>query len=288
MIRSMIFAIILLLSALAISSVAAYFSIVGLTLIFSAAPKAIMVMGIALELGKLVTASFVYRWWPKLNNVMKYYFVSSVIILSIITSLGIFGYLSKSYISDSASIYKSEIQIKTKEEQLKIEQQRLDNLLKQQTQRDYVVRRLEKELADTQNRIFDLTSEIGTLKASKSELSTEIGPIRYIAELIYGDGQMDTIDKAVRIIIIAIMFVFDPLAILLIVAANMQIKSIRYTKPKKVGRRSKHLLELDKEDIFKIEEIAEKKEDKSLKDLKESKKGLGLLDKYHGIPKNTK
>ena len=284
----MIFAMILLLSALAISSVAAYFSIVGLTLIFSAAPKAIMVMGIALELGKLVAASFVYRWWHKLNSVMKYYFVSSVIILSIITSLGIFGYLSKSYISDSASIYKSEIQIKTKEEQLKIEQQRLDNLLKQQTQRDYVVRRLEKELADTQNKIFDLTSEIGTLKASKSELSTEIGPIRYIAELIYGDGQMDTIDKAVRIIIIAIMFVFDPLAILLIVAANMQIKSIRYTKPKKVDRKSKHLLELNKEDIFKIEEIAEKKEDKSLKDLKESKKGLGLLDKYHGIPKNTK
>lgn len=284
----MIFAMILLLSALAISSVAAYFSIVGLTLIFSAAPKAIMVMGIALELGKLVAASFVYRWWPKLNNVMRYYFVSSVIILSIITSLGIFGYLSKSYISDSASIYKSEIQIKTKGEQLKIEQQRLDNLLRQQTQRDYVVRRLEKELADTQNKIFDLTSEIGTLKASKSELSTEIGPIRYIAELIYGDGQMDTIDKAVRIIIIAIMFVFDPLAILLIVAANMQIKSIRYTTPKKVGRKSKHLLELDKEDIFKIEEIAEKKEDKSLKDLKESKKGLGILDKYHGIPKESK
>lgn len=284
----MIFAIILLLSALAISSVAAYFSIVGLTLIFSAAPQAIMVMGIALELGKLVAASFVYRWWHKLNGAMKYYFVSSVIILSIITSLGIFGYLSKSYISDSASIYKSEIQIKTKEEQLKIEQQRLDNLFKQQTQRDFVVRRLEKELSDTQNRIFDLTSEIGTLKASKSELSTEIGPIRYIAELIYGDGQMDTIDKAVRIIIISIMFVFDPLAILLIVAANMQIKSIRYTTPKKIGRKSKHLLELNKEDIFKIEEIADKKEDKSLKDLKESKKGLGLLDKYHGIPKESK
>lgn len=255
----MIFAIILLLSALTISSVAAYFSIVGLTLIFSAAPQAIMVMGISLELGKLVTASFVYRWWHKLNKVMKYYFIVSVVILSIITSLGIFGYLSKSYISDSVSIYKSEIQIKTKEEQLKIEQQRLDNLLKQQTQRDYVVRRLEKELADTQNKIFDLTSEIGTLKANKSELSTEIGPIRYIAELIYGDDKMDTIDKAVRIIIIAIMFVFDPLAILLIIAANMQLKSLRYTKPKKIGRFSKHILELNKDDIFKIEEFADKK-----------------------------
>jgi hypothetical protein len=253
----MIFALILLISALAISSVAAYFSIVGLALIFSAAPQAIMVMGISLELGKLVTASFVYRWWGKLNKILKYYFVSSVIILSVITSLGIFGYLSKSYISDSASIYKSEIQIKTKEEQLKIEQKRLDNLIKQQGQRDYIVRRLEKELAATQNKIFDLTSEIGELKSNKSELSTEIGPIRYIAELIYGDGQMDTIDKAVRIIIIALMLVFDPLAILLVIAANMQLKSIKRPRvtEKILSKKIKNMLQLSSDDVFRIEEI---------------------------------
>lgn len=282
----MIFAIILLFSALAISSVAAYFSIVGLTLIFSAAPQAIMVMGIALELGKLVTASFVYRWWHKLNSIMKYYFVASVVILSIITSLGIFGYLSKSYISDSASIYKTEIQIKTREDQLAIEKQRLENLLSQQNQRGYAVRRLERELAAVQDKIFTLTSEIGELKANKSELGTEIGPIRYIAELIYSDSGMDTIDKAVRIIIISIMFVFDPLAILLIVAANMQLKSIRSSKqkPKNIDKKMKHLVELNEEDIFNIEQIAEKK---SLKDLEGAKKGLGILDKYHGIPKEN-
>jgi hypothetical protein len=245
----MAFAIILLLTALAISSVAAYFSVVGLALIFSAAPTAIMIMGITLEIGKLVTASFVYRWWNRLNKVMKYYFVSSVVLLSIITSLGIFGYLSKSYISDSASIYKTEVQIKTKEEQLTIEKQRLDNLLKQQSQREGAVRRLERELTDTQNKIYQLTSEIGELRSQKSELGTEIGPIRYIAELIYGDGQMDTIDKAVRIIIISIMFVFDPLAILLIVAANMQLKSVK-TKPK--IRKFKDSIEINKDSIFKI------------------------------------
>jgi hypothetical protein len=245
----MIFAIILLITALAISSVAAYFSVVGLALIFSAAPTAIMIMGITLELGKLVTASFVYRWWNRLNKIMKYYFVSSVVLLSIITSLGIFGYLSKSYISDSASIYKTEVQIKTKEEQLTIEKQRLDNLLKQQGQREGAVRRLERELADTQNKIYQLTSEIGELRSQKSELGTEIGPIRYIAELIYGDGQMDTIDKAVRIIIISIMFVFDPLAILLVVAANMQLKSVK-TKPK--VRKLKDSIEINKDSIFKI------------------------------------
>lgn len=254
----MIFAFILLISALAISAVAAYFSIVGLTLIFSAAPQAIMVMGIALEVGKLVTASFLYRWWGKINSVMKYYFTASVVMLSIITSLGIFGYLSKSYISDSASIYKSEIQIKTKQEQLKIEQQRLDNLIKQQTQRDYVVRRLERELEATQNKIFDITAEIGTLKASKSELSVEIGPIRYIAELIYGDGQMDTIDKAVRIIIIALMLVFDPLAILLVIAANMQLKSLPKSRRKsKIEKWYEDLgvLKIDKNSVLDLSKI---------------------------------
>jgi hypothetical protein len=245
----MIFAIILLLSALAISTVAAYFSIVGLALIFSASPIAIMIMGVTLEIGKLVTASFLYKWWNRLNRLFKYYFTASVIILSIITSLGIFGYLSKAYISDSATIYKNEVQIKNKEDQLKVEQQRLDNLLKQQTQRDFAVRRIEREINETQNRILNITTEIGELKSQKSEIGTEIGPIRYIAELIYGDGQMDTIDKAVRLIILSLIFVFDPLAILLVIAANMQIKTVK-SKPK--IRRFKDSIEIDKDSIFKI------------------------------------
>jgi hypothetical protein len=281
----MIFAILLLLTALAISVVAAYFSIVGLTLIFSAAPIPIAVMGSVLELGKLVTASFLYRWWNKLNVLMRVYFFASVIILSVITSLGIFGYLSKSYISDSASIFASETQLKTKQELLEVEKTRLDNLLFQQSQRTYPNRRVERQIEASQTRIYELTTEIGKIKGEKNALSTEIGPIRYIAELIYDDGQLDTIDKAVRLIILALMFVFDPLAILLVVAANMQIKSLRFTKPKqKIDKKSKHLVELDKEDIFKIEEIAEKK---SLKDLEASKRGLSITDKYHGIPKEN-
>jgi len=281
----MIFAILLLLTALAISVVAAYFSIVGLTLIFSAAPIPIAVMGSVLELGKLVTASFLYRWWNKLNVMMRVYFFASVIILSVITSLGIFGYLSKSYISDSASIFASETQLKSKQELLAVEKTRLDNLLLQQSQRADPNRRVERQIDESQTRIYELTTEIGKIKGEKNALSTEIGPIRYIAELIYDDGQLDTIDKAVRLIILALMFVFDPLAILLVVAANMQIKSLRFTKPKqKIDKKSKHLVELDKEDIFKIEEIAEKK---SLKDLEASKRGLSITDKYHGIPKEN-
>ena len=125
----MIFAVILLLTALAISGIAGYFSIVGLAHIFSANVLPIVIMGSILEVGKLVTASFVYRQWNKINILMKTYFVISIIILSIITSLGIFGYLSKSYTSDSAGIYDSETQISTTKNLIDIERKRLDNLL---------------------------------------------------------------------------------------------------------------------------------------------------------------
>lgn len=243
----MIFVILLFFTALLISAIAAYFSIVGLTLIFSAAPIPIAIMGGALELGKLVTASFLYRSWHEINNAMRTYFIASVVILSIITSLGIFGYLSKSYISDSANIFANETILKTKQELLDIERQRLDNLLLQQKQRTDPNTRLERQINAVQTRIYELTTEIGGIKGQKNALGTEIGPIRYIAEFVYGDGNLDTIDKAVRLIIITIMFVFDPLAILLVIAANMQMNVHKRAGLIKITKDS---IELDKSAVF--------------------------------------
>jgi len=243
----MIFVILLFFTALLISLIAAYFSIVGLTLIFSAAPLPIAIMGGALELGKLVTASFVYRSWHEINNAMRTYFIVSVVVLSLITSLGIFGYLSKSYISDSANIFASETVLKTKQELLDIERQRLDNLLAQQKQRTDPNTRIEKQINQTQTKIYELTTEIGKIKGEKNALGTEIGPIRYIAELIYGKGDLETIDKAVRLIIITIMLVFDPLAILLVIAANMQMNIRKRAGLVKIMKDS---IELDKSAVF--------------------------------------
>jgi hypothetical protein len=245
----MIFAVILLLTALAISSIAGYFSIVGLAHIFSANPVPIIVMGCVLELGKLVTASFVYRQWEKINIVMKIYFVSSVVILSVITSLGIFGYLSKSYTSDSASIYDSETKIKTNKELLNIETERLKNLMLQQSQRENPNKRVETEIKFTQDKISTITKEIGEMQKEKNKQNSEIGPIRYISELIYHQNDLETIDKAVRLIIMTLMFVFDPLAILLVVAANMLLKA---EKRKNRSKSTKYSIEIDKNDVFNI------------------------------------
>ena len=235
----MIFAIILLLTALAISSIAGYFSIMGLAHIFSANPLPIIVMGCVLEIGKLVTASFVYRQWDKINFVLKTYFVASVVILSIVTSLGIFGYLSKSYTSDSASIYDNETRLSTTQNLIEIERKRLDNLLQQQAKRDLPNKRIELDIRESQNRISELIKEVGIVQKDKNKQNSEIGPIRYVSELVYQKNDMETIDRAVRLI----------LAILLVVAANMLLKAER-RKPK--ARFTKNSIEIDKSAVFNI------------------------------------
>lgn len=242
-----LFTYILLFTALAISAVAGYFSIVGLTLIFSAAVIPVAIMGIVLELGKLVTASFIYRMWHRVNGLMKTYFVLCVIVLSAITSLGIFGYLSKSYTSDSAVLYDSETKISTNKELLQVEKRRLDNLLTQLEKRDKGNSRIEKDIKQTQDRISSLTREIGELQKDKNKQNSEIGPIRYVSELFFNKNDLETIDRAVRIIIVILVFVFDPLAILLVVAANMMLK-----QPKNRTKKLKDSIEIDKNSVFTI------------------------------------
>lgn len=241
-----IFTYLLLLTALGISAVAGYFSIVGLTLIFSAAFWPIVIMGVVLEVGKLVTASFIYRMWLRVNWLMKSYFIISVVVLSAITSLGIFGYLSKSYTSDSAALYDSETKISTNKEILDVEKRRLDNLLIQLEKRDKGNSRIEKDIKQTQDRISNLTKEIGELQKEKNKQNSEIGPIRYITELFYNKNDLETIDKAVRMIIVVLVFVFDPLAILLVVAANMMLRQ----RPK--FRKLKNSIEIEKDAVFSI------------------------------------
>lgn len=241
-----LFTYLLLLTALGISAVAGYFSIVGLTLIFSAAFWPIVIMGVVLELGKLVTASFIYRMWTRVNWLMKTYFVISVVVLSAITSLGIFGYLSKSYTSDSVALYDSETKIATNKEILDVERRRLDNLLIQLEKRDKGNSRIEKDIKQTQDRISSLTKEIGELQKERNRQNSEIGPIRYITELFYDKNDLETIDKAVRMIIVILVFVFDPLAILLVVAANMMLRQ----RPR--FKKLKNSIEIEKDAVFSI------------------------------------
>ena len=366
----------LLFSALAVSAVAAYFSIVGLMAIFSGLPQSILAMGVVLEIAKLVTASWVYQYWKKTSLLMRSYMVSAVIILSVITSIGIFGFLSKAHLDQSAStgdavaqveriedlIQRENLRITTAEEQItriesggsldvseSIKQQeeirdtawdriqddvqyaenqiekireglesdlskkqseldalddivksytdqgttggvfsREDNVAKgieiresQKTERDRIALEMgelrgyaETQIAGYRNQIGEYRAsvqdtidganrEINRLReqgaddqASRDEqidtiqeridsayakideynvelfdkqsivrdIEKEVGPIKYVAQLLYGNSGAGAVDNAVTLIILLLVFVFDPLAIVLVLAANLSWK----------------------------------------------------------------
>lgn len=250
------FATILFASAFIISGVAEFYSIAGLVSIFSSQPIASIVMGAALGVGKLVAASWVYRNWNNASRILKYYFTTAVVILSIITSMGIFGYLSKAHLDQSVLIGSSADKTILIDEKIKTAKENIDANRKSLKQMDEAVdqimgrsadekgadkavsirrsqnkerTRLLSEIDTEQKTIARLNEEAAPLRAEVRKMEAEVGPIKYVAELVYGDSAEETIGKAVRLMIILIIFVFDPLAILLLIAANMEMKKSKET-----------------------------------------------------------
>ena len=374
--RSITFIIGLLFSALAVSAVAAYFSIVGLMAIFNGLPLSILWMGIVLEIAKLVTASWIYQYWSRVKFLMKTYMVTAVIVLSIITSIGIFGFLSKAHIEQSANtgdafaeVQRVEQLIDRQRNKIEVAEERIDRIeaggnldvtesIRQQEEiRDTAWERIQGDItyaeeqiesirssldtdiaqkqqelaeldaivasytnqgttggafnrtdnvakgievreqqepqralineqiqelrayaeqqiagyrnqitqyrADTQSTIDSANEEINRLRDQETssqdtkdaqidsiqatiddaytqieeynvtlfdkraivrDLEKEVGPIKYVAQLIYGDDSASSIDSAVLILILLLIFVFDPLAIVLVIAANLSLK----------------------------------------------------------------
>ena len=256
----MLFGILTLLVGLAISVVAAWYSIVGLMAIFAAAKIPIAIMGAVLEVGKLLTASWLYQYWDKTNALLKSYFTIAVVVLMFITSMGIFGFLSKAHMDQTLTVGDNSLLIERIDRKIDREKVKITDAETVVAQLDKTVQVLidydrirgesgaiavresqNEERATLSNIIDQAYSKIDTLSVEKLELDkeqleleAEVGPIKYIAAFIYGDELDKTLlERAVRWIIITIIFVFDPLAVLLIVAANMTFKEA-LGKPKKV------------------------------------------------------
>ena len=270
----MIFAAILLGTALAISGIAGYFSIMGLTYIFSASPTPILVMGAALEVGKLVTASYVYRQWDSINTLMKSYFIASVVVLSLLTSIGIFGFLSKAHsdqnlvsgdVMAKISIYDEKI--KTSKDNIdanRIALKQMDEAVDQvmarsstETGAEKAVNirrsqqkertRLQSEIQAEQKTIASLSEERAPIAAEVRKVEAEVGPIKYIAAFIYGATDTSILEKAVSWMILLIIGVFDPLAILLVIGANSMLHN---GKKKSKYRNLRNSIEIDKSAVF--------------------------------------
>jgi len=231
-----------LFTAIGISFVAAYYSIIGLTAIFAGAFWPVVIMGSFLELAKLVTASWLYRNWTTVPKLIKYYLTTSVVVLMFITSMGIFGFLSKAHIeqttisSDQTVVIQNiELQIDQENRRIKNAQRALDSLnaiveqsnakdanfirTKQKKERDG----LNGEIDQASKTIQQLNEKLVPLKKENAKIIAEVGPIKYIADLIYGEGAQQHLEAAVRWVIIILVLVFDPLAVLLLVAANISL-----------------------------------------------------------------
>ena len=242
----MILALLTLITALAISAVAAYYSIIGLIAIFSSAVIPIAVMGVVLETGKLVTAAWVYHHWKRTPVLLKTYLISAVVVLMFITSMGIFGFLSKAHIEQTTVNSDNTLQIELIDTKIQRERDtikraentllQLDSALEKYVELGAVTKGLnarkeqEAERNELNTTIDESTDAIATLTQKKSQLNAdriaieaEVGPIKYISELIYGESTKGVLEDAVRGVILIIVFVFDPLAVLLLVAANQSL-----------------------------------------------------------------
>jgi len=242
----------LLVTALALSACAAYYSIMGLVAIFAAAVIPIFIMGSLLEASKLVVASWLYRSWKEVPLLMKTYFTTALVILMMLTSMGIFGYLSKAHLDQAVPTGDIASKLALIDEKIKTEKENVNASRKELTQLDAQVdqtiarttdaggaeraiairrgqqkdrARILNEIGAAQTKIAKLNEERAPIASEVRKVEAEVGPIKYIAALIYGDNpDADILEKSVRWVIILIVMVFDPLAVLLLMAANWQMK----------------------------------------------------------------
>jgi hypothetical protein len=245
----------MLFVALCLSAVAAYYSIVGLAAIFAAAVLPIILMGSILEVAKLTVTVWLHEYWAKCKLTMKIYLVPAVFVLMVITSMGIFGFLSKAHSDQSLVSGDVQAKISIYDEKIKVEKDNIEAAKKALAQMDAQVDQmlgrtdtdrgaeravqirknqakerasLLSEISKAQKEIARLNNEAAPIRAEVRKVEAEVGPIKYIAALIYGDNpDQNLLERAVRWVIILLVAVFDPLAVMMLLAAT---ESMTWTK----------------------------------------------------------
>lgn len=240
--------------ALGLSAVAAYYAVVGLIAIFAAAVIPIAIMGSLLEASKLVVASWLYRNWKEIPVLLKSYFTVALVVLMLLTSMGIFGFLSKAHLDQAIPTGDVQSKLALIDEKIKTEKENINASRKELSQLDAQVdqtitrtteasgaeraiqirrnqqkdrTRILNEIGNAQTKIAKLNEERAPIASEVRKVEAEVGPIKYIAQVIYGDADTDLLEKAVRFVTILIVLVFDPLAVLMLVAANWQLRKDR-------------------------------------------------------------
>ena len=282
--RSRIFPYFVGLAALLVAGSAAFYSVFGLSKLFSGATLAVIIMAGSLEFAKLVSASFLYRYWTKVNTWLKYYMTVGVVTLVLITSAGIFGFLSNAYQGATIEFEKESTKLLYKEDrlgQLEEDKQYLkdelefaiselpDNYItaKRQLRADY-----NPKVLEVNDQILDIKQEIGDLKTALIETGVDVGPAIYLARVFGTD-----VDTVVKFFIFILIFVFDPMAVALVIAYNITMvnrqqgssgkqssdRSPKKKKPKRLGlyKEGKSMMEKIVKETFIPDDDGEVKKD---------------------------
>ena len=210
-------------AAFLLSGMAAYYSVYGLAAIFAGAFWPVVAMGSSLEFAKLVTASWLYRNWKTAPKLLKVYLTIAIVILMALTSMGIFGFLAKSHIDSTLDAGVNLVELKTLNQQQKIAEERLNYLLARVKDPSTASNTLDRQIQNTQKELTDINKKRLPLLKESNKLVADVGPIKYVADIFFGDGD-GALDKAVRLVIFMIMLVFDPLAVLLLIAGNISLR----------------------------------------------------------------
>lgn len=246
--------------ALCLSAVAAFYSIVGLAAIFAAAVMPIVLMGSILEVAKLVVTVWLHEYWNQVKRSMKIYLVPAVGVLMLITSMGIFGFLSKAHLDQAVPTGEVAAKVAVIDEKIKTQRDNIDTARRALAQMDAQVdqvlgrttddkgaeravqirrqqaaerTRLQRDIATAQTAIAKLNEERAPIASELRKVEAEVGPIKYIAALIYGDNpEVNTLEKAVRWVIIILVLVFDPLAVMMLLAAT---ESMRWERERRAN-----------------------------------------------------
>jgi len=242
----------LLATAVMLSAVAAFYSIAGLMAIFAAAAVPIAIMGGTLEVAKIVVATWLKKNWVDTPVLLRGYFISAIFVLMLITSAGIFGFLSKAYLEQEVISGDVVSKVEIIDEKIKVEREIIEANRKALKQLDEAVdqvmirsttesgasksvqirrsqqnerTRLAKEIEEARKKIASLNEERAPIGSALRKVEAEVGPIKYVAALIYGeDDAKESTDKAVRILILMLVFTFDPLAVLMFIAVAQTTK----------------------------------------------------------------
>jgi len=243
-----IIAYLVLISGLTVSAVAIYYSVAGLVAIFAAAVIPIIIMGVALEVSKLAATVWLKQNWTRAPRFIKGYLLAAILILMVITSMGIFGFLSKAHTDQSLVSGDVQSKIAVYDEKIKTAKDNIEANRKALKQMDEAVdqvmgrssdekgadkavqlrrgqakerARLLAEISAEQKTIATLNEQAAPIRAEVRKVEAEVGPIKYIAKLIYGDNpDQNLLEKAVTWVIIIIVIVFDPLAVILLLASQ--------------------------------------------------------------------